>query len=484
MRVLSKDVRTRDTGSISYCPVAIKAMWLPNLPADGTPIFQQILAGLERAVSDGLLKPGERLPPQRILAKRLGVSVGTVTRAYEEADRRGLTLGHVGRGTYIARAHDIDGVRSNSKFIDLSLNFPPMVAAERLLVETWGKVRRRQDFLETLNYGPIEGLPQHRRLIASWLTHTAGLESVAPERIVITGGAQASMDLVFSHLCKSGDVILAEELTFTGMRALSLHRGYRLAPIAMDDEGLLPEALAQAAKTSGARVLYCMPTLQNPTASVLSLSRRQALIKVARRHQLTIVEDDVYAVYLDRRIAPPPLVNLAPDITYYVSGLSKSLAPGLRTGFAIVPSASKAQALATGIRASCFAAQSMGLMIAQQAIEDGAADQIIRENRQLLRARGQALRAVLKLAAQKPGVNAPHIWLPAGETEAQRLEARLLADNVRVMGVADAALDPSRRSGLRFCIGATRRDTEFERALAIIKRALAEPSSIALRAVV
>jgi DNA-binding transcriptional MocR family regulator len=457
-------------------------MWIPNLPTDGTPIFQQILASIERGISDGILKPGEQLPPQRILAARLGVSVGTVTRAYEEADRRGLTLGHVGRGTFIARAHEIDSVRSQGGFIDLSMNLPPMVAAERLLVETWGKVRRRPEFLEALNYGPVEGLPQHRRLIGGWLTHTAGVESVDPARIVVTSGGQSAMDLVFQHLCKAGDVILAEELTFTGMRALSQYRGYRLAPVAMDAEGILPDSLAAVAKATGSRVLYSMPTLQNPTARTLSLSRRKELINVARRHELTIVEDDVYAAFVDPRVAPPPIVNLAADITYYVSGLSKSLAPGLRTGFAVAPSAECAAAIAAGIRASHFATQSMGLLIAQQAIEDGSADRIIRENRQLLRARGHALLSALSLPAPKSGFTSPHVWLPASTVEAQRLEARLLEDSVRVLSVSESVLDPARGSGLRFCVGATRRDADFERAIGIIKRIVSQSADFALRA--
>jgi DNA-binding transcriptional MocR family regulator len=205
---------------------------------------------------------------------------------------------------------------------------------------------------------------------------------------------------------------------------------------------------------------------------------------VARRHKLTIVEDDVYAVYVDRLVAPPPLINMAPEITYYVSGLSKSLAPGLRTGFAIAPGPALAAAIATGTRASCFSAQSMGLLIAQQAIEDGAADQIIRENRQLLRARGRALRAALGLAPQRSGVDSPHIWWPASETDAQRLEARLLSENVRIMGIADTVLDARRGCGLRFCVGATRREADFERAVGVIKRSIVQPSNFALRAAV
>ena len=458
-------------------------MWIPELPTDGTPIFQQILAALERSISDGELEPGARLPPQRLLARRLGVSVGTITRAYEEADRRGLTIGHVGRGTFIARAHEADGVRHPGPIVDLSLNCPPMIAAERLLAETWGKVRRRPEFLDALNYGPIEGFPQHRRLASAWLARTAGTERVDPDRIVITCGGQASMDLVINHLCQPGDVILAEELTFSGMKALCRHRGYRLQSVAMDEEGIIPDALQAAVQASGARLLYAMPTLQNPTGRSMSTARRSAVIKAARRLKLRIVEDDNYAVYADKRPVAPPLVTLAPDICYYVCGMSKSIAPGLRTGFVIAPDRINAAEIAWGVRASCFASQSMGLLIAGQAIEDGAAEQIIKENRRILRIRGGLLRAALGVPSQEQSRYSPHIWLPLRSfEEAVDIEARLLEENVRVTGAAVPGVEGCREFGLRFCIGATRREADFERALGIIKRVRAQVGALSQRA--
>ena len=459
-------------------------MWTPDLPTDGTPLFHQILAALERAIRDGGLKAGERLPPQRALAKTLGVSVGTVTRAYEEADRRGLTMGQVGRGTYIARAQEPDGAPGQWPLIDLSMNVPPMVAAERLLLEAWGKVRRRPDFAKVLNYGPIEGLPEYRRFVAKWLADTAGVDGLDPACIVITGGAQASMDLAVTTLCKAGDVILAEELTFAGIKAIAQYRGMSLAPVAMDEEGITPEALAQTAEATGARVLYTMPTLQNPTARTMSLARRQEVIQVARRLGIVVIEDDVYAVYVDRKDAPPPLVNLAPDLTYYVSSLSKSLAPGLRTGFVAAPNPTLSSRIAVGVRASAHSAHAMGLLIAQQASEDGSADQILRENRRLLKARGGALRAALNLRTGPLSVMSPHVWLPATTAEATRLEARLLAEHVRATRQSDPVLDPARGSGLRFCVGTTRRDADFERAVGAIQRVMQEPPDLSLRAAV
>jgi DNA-binding transcriptional MocR family regulator len=459
-------------------------MWIPDLPTDGTPLFHQILAALERAIRDGGLKAGERLPPQRALAQTLGVSVGTITRAYEEADRRGLTLGHVGRGTYIAPAQDTESARIAGPLVDLSMNVPPMVAAERLLMEAWGKVRRRPEFAKALNYGPVEGMPEQRQLMSAWLTHTAGVDTIDPPRIVITNGAQGAMDLAFSTLCKAGDAILVEELTFSGMKAIAEYRGYSLAPVAMDDEGIIPDALFAAAKASGARALYTMPTLQNPTARTLSLARRKELIKVARRLEITLVEDDVYAAYVDRQDAPPPLVNLAPDITYYVSSLSKSLAPGLRTGFVVAPTAAAAARVAEGLRVSAHSAQMMGLLIARQSIEDGSAEQILKENRRLLRTRGTAIRMALNLRPGPLESMSPHVWLPATQAEATRLEAQLLSENVRITGISAPVLDFSRGCGLRFCVGAPRRDPDFERAVGAIQRVFNQPPDLSLRAAV
>ncbi len=448
-------------------------MWIPDLPTDGTPIFRQLFAALERSIADGVLAVGARLPPQRELAERLGVSVGTVTRAYEEADRRGLTIGHVGRGTYVAGIQDLDSVRKPSEIIDLSMNCPPMVAAERLLAETWGKVRRRRDFLDVLNYAPIEGTKQHRRMAAAWLARTARLESSVANRIIVTPGCQAAMDTVISRICKPGDAILAEELTFSGIKAIARQRGYELVGVSIDREGIDPEALAKAAKMTGATVLYTMPTMHNPTGRTMSSTRRKDVIKVARKAQITIVEDDVYAVFADPRLDIVPLSVLAPDLCYYVSGLSKSIAPGLRTGFAVAPTENHANALAHALRATCFTTQSMGILIAQQAIEDGAAEQIVKENRRIVYARNALLRGGLAKEESKPALHwSPHVWVPMPEAEAERIEAKLLREGVRLTPFAVPRLPGARECGVRICVGAPRREEDFRRALALLERAL------------
>jgi DNA-binding transcriptional MocR family regulator len=227
-----------------------------------------------------------------------------------------------------------------------------------------------------------------------------------------------------------------------------------------------------------------MPTLQNPTSRSMSLVRRKDLIRVARHLKLTIVEDDNYAVYAEKRAALPPLVSLAPDICYYVGGLSKSIAPGLRTGYVLAPDSASTSAIAWGVRASCFASQSMGFLITQQALEDGAAEQIIKENRKILRGRGQLLRGVLGLALQPGAQYSPHVWMPLSAPEAARIENRLMSENIRVTGALVPALEGAKTTGLRFCIGATRRDADFERALTAIKRTLEKADNLEQRAIV
>lgn len=453
-------------------------MWIPHLPTDGTPIFRQLFAALERAIADGVLPMGTRLPPQRALAGRLGVSVGTVTRAYEEADRRGLTVGHVGRGTYVAGPKDQD-MRRAAELIDLSMNVPPMAAAERLLAEIWGKVRRRPEFLEVFDYAPVEGVSQARRMACAWLAKTARLPGIDPARLVITAGCQSSMDLVMSQLCQPGDAVLVEELTFSGIKAIAQHRGYRLVGVAMDRDGLLPDAVSRAARASNARVLYTMPTLHNPTARTMPSARRRDLLKAVRKAGIVVVEDDNYAVYADSG-APEPLAALAPDLCFYVSGLSKSIAPGLRTGFVAAPDAASAQALAQRARAAHYAVQTMGLLLAREAIEDGAAEQIIKENRRILEVRTAALRRLLA-SAQRPvtasahGIYSPHTWLTVPEGDCERLESRLLRDGVRITPVSAPRVEGAQEWGVRLCTGAPRRDEDFKKAIELLHRALVEP---------
>src|SRR5262249_25147559 len=122
-------------------------------------------------------------------------------------------------------------------------------------------------------------------------------------------------------------------------------------PVALDDEGIVPRALDAACRKARPKALYVVPTLHNPTTATLPLARRQAVVEIARRYDLAIIEDDIYRMLAPQ--APPPVAHLAPERTIYVTSLSKSLAPGLRLGYMVAPAAHRARVM-RGIQSSIW----------------------------------------------------------------------------------------------------------------------------------
>jgi len=164
--------------------------------------------------------------------------------------------------------------------------------------------------------------------------------------------------------------VIVEAATFNGVKLVAAQMGLRITPAAMDAEGVTPDALDRAAAQSGARVAYLQP-FQNPTARVMGLQRRRDIVEIARRRGVVLIEDDLYGPHV-AELGLPPLAELAPDQVAYVSGLSKSTAPGLRAGFLIMPERHRAAALEAQ-RASTFGAPTFGAVLATQWIESGGA---------------------------------------------------------------------------------------------------------------
>src|SRR5580658_6701025 len=224
--------------------------WRPKLDSGSDPIYARIVAALERDLRLGTIDGGARLPPQRSLADHLNVSVGTVTKAYLEAERRRLVHAHVRRGTFVSQAstEPTSDQAAHDRVIDLSLNVVPhAAAARRLLSMPAGK--RISDLLDGLAYSPAAGPDSHRRAAVTWLSRIANFE---PEwtQLLMTTGAQQAMSLVFGLLCRPKATILCEAATFFGMQRLAEHGRYTLHGIQMDEEGIRPDMLERAVKST------------------------------------------------------------------------------------------------------------------------------------------------------------------------------------------------------------------------------------------
>lgn len=457
-------------------------MWQPELsPAKG-PIYLAIADALASDIAAGRLQPRMRLPTHRELAYSLGVTVGTITRAYAEAERRGLVYGEVGRGTFVrvpAIAETALTVAESADLIDLTINFAVGEERDRAIQRTLAELSKRADLARFLYYHPHRGLTEQRATAAEWLTRH-GLP-VGPDNIIITAGGQHAMMTALGALCRPGDVVLSESLTYAGMKALAGHLQLRLHGVAMDAHGLVPEALAAACRSTHARVLYVQPTIQNPTSIIMPEARRREILAVARAHGLTVIEDDVYGFLPER--APPPLAALAPDITIYLTSASKCMAPGLRVGYIAAPEA-MADRLGMPVRSTIWMAAPLMAEVARQWMSDGTMERIVGELRSEAMARHRMARRVLNLpmggedAALLLWLTLPPGWR-AGDfvAEARRRGVAISA--------ADAfAVEPlSPPECVRICLGAATSQDVLQKALGILKSLIDGPPGPSLSVV-
>jgi DNA-binding transcriptional MocR family regulator len=451
-------------------------MWLPNLEGRRGPVYRAIADAIDEGVQNGALRAGVRLPPHRDLADHLGVTVTTITRAYTEAARRGLTSGHVGRGTFI-RGSEPEERASESTPFDLSIN---ILMPDKEVANLQPRLfqRRVLPWTQILGYAPHNGHLRHRQAMAAWLGKM-GLVA-HPESLALTGGAQHALASTFAALCKPGDTILAEDLTYAGARLLAQQLHLKMRGVAMDVEGLRPDALDAACRASRARVLYCMPRLQNPTSAIMSERRRKQVAAVADKHRLIVVEDDVYGFLSPERT---PLAALIPERTVYVTSLSKSLFPGMRLGCVMAP-APILEKIANAVWTSMIMASPIGADLLSGWIEDGTAARIAEWKRHEVSARQAMARRLLQGERVQTHPASAHLWMqlpPRWTSESFVAQAR--AKGVIVNASTQFAVGDQPPRAVRLCLGTPRTRAGLEQALTLVREALAS-QPLAARAVV
>lgn len=391
-------------------------IWQPTLEDDGKPRYAALADALARDIGAGKLKPGDRLPTHRDLAWSLGVTVGTVSRAYAEAAKRGLTTGEVGRGTYIKdpsentrhMAFYLDN--PGEAGIDLAYAFPPPAIAEETLLPALRDLASDPNILPLFDYQPRPGLKAHRAMGARWLARS-GL-SATSDSVVVCGGGHHGMTIAMAAITRPGDRILAERLTYPGLKDVAHLLGLRIDGVAMDEEGLCPDAFESACRQGEAKALYCMPTLHNPTNIILSTERRQAIAQIAERYGVAIVEDDVFGLLAPE--APPALASFAPTQGYFVTSLSKTLSPGLRIGFVHGPEAARHR-LNNAVRISCWMAPPLCAELAARMVADGSADRLLTAHRAEADARRRLALEILQPWQVTAPPGAIHLWLQLPE---------------------------------------------------------------------
>jgi DNA-binding transcriptional MocR family regulator len=392
----------------------------------------------------------EPLPPHRILAESLGLSTGTIAKAYAEAERLGLVEARVGSGTYVRarlRRGGRDGNRA-SEAVQLGLNVPPADHGRDEVAAALRRVLARPNDL--LDYLPHSGLPAHRGLAARWIAATTSWE-VSPEQVHVTHGAQHALSLSFGILTSRGDVLLTECLTYSGVKTLASTRGLGLKGVAMDEEGMRPDALDAAARQTGSRVVYLMPTLQSAASTTMSVERRREIAAVLQRRDLVAIEDDVYGFLAERPL--PPVAAFAPERTILVTSLSKCLAPGVRIGFLAAPRIISDQ-IPSALRASIWGASALMAEACLDLFESGALAELAAARRVQAEERLALAAGTLALPEPLPKPAGFHVWLPLpADIAAASAVAAARERNVILTPPEAVSVDSSSPNGIRLCLG-------------------------------
>jgi DNA-binding transcriptional MocR family regulator len=445
------------------------------------PKYLAIRDALAEAIRDGRIAPGRKLPSHRLLARKLGVSVGTVTRAYEEALEQGLITGEVGRGTFVSHNPPtplsvVDTSRIPSDCLDLFQNIP--VAIPDLENQAWNDaltvLRRDHDLAAIARRSWSESVPRHQQVGAAWIERT-GL-ATSPHDVFDCPGLMAALCAIFGAVTRPGDLVLTASLSHPIVKLLAEQYQLKIHGLRMDDEGIVPDAFEAVCRDEQPKLIYLAPTIHAPTTVTMPLERRRAIAGIAIRHDVLIVEDENSAFLLHEPLLP--ISALVPRRSFFIGDLWMALSMGLRTTYVRVPEALH-RPMATAVAATSGLTPPLMAEVAAEWIESGMADRLIERRREELTERHAIAVELLgrhKLYSHRYGHN---VWLelpPPWRSDLFVLRAEQLG-----VGVGDAEWfavgHESIPEAVRICIGNAPDRRELRRALGRLDGLIDEPHS-------
>ncbi|CDO29117.1 MocR-like pyridoxine biosynthesis transcription factor PdxR [Mycolicibacterium porcinum] len=355
------------------------------------PLHRQLADGLRDAIRSGRLTPGTRMPSTRVLSADLGVSRRLVVEAYGQLTAEGFLHSHQGGCTRVAAvdptpAGRVRSDRGRPRFdIDFAPGSPDLTSFPR---QAWLRAMRQGlAEIESSAFGYVapHGLPAARTAVADYLQRTRGVVA-DPRLVVLCSGATQAVALLTR--CLDGPVA-TEDPGFWLHRMVLRHNGIDPLPVPVDGNGIDVGALA----ASGARTALTTPAHQSPTGVVLSPARRTELLEWAQPGRL-IIEDDYDAEYRYDRAPVGALQGVAPDRVVYLGSTSKTLAPGLRIGWMVVP-AHLIDRVRTAKSLADTGSSVMDQIAFSQFLTSGGYDRHLRQMRRRYPARREALLAAL-----------------------------------------------------------------------------------------
>lgn len=369
--------------------------------------YLRLADAIAAEIADGALRPGDRLLPQRNFAYERGIAVSTASRVYAELLRRGLVVGEVGRGTFIsgganqgvAALGEPSGVR-----IDLEFNYPILPMQTGLIARSLEGLKETAALDAALRQATSIGTPAIRSVGAAFLSQ--GGWSPAPEQLVFTGNGRQSIAAALAALVPTGGRCGVEALTYPFIKGIAARLGITLVPLAMDENGVRPDAVHKAHSEAHLSAIYVQPAVQNPLGTTMPPTRRAGLLRVVEALEFPIIEDNVYG-FLDDE---PPLAALAPETCAVIDSLSKRVAPGLTLGF-IVPPLRLRESVKAAVRSGGWTASGFAFAAAQRMMADGTVGELVKLKRLDARARQKLAAERLAGFQIQANENCYHLWL-------------------------------------------------------------------------
>ena len=367
--------------------------WKPDLSNIKGPLYKALANLLEEDIRNGVLKPGDKLPPQRELADFLDLNLSTISRTFKLCEQKGLISGEIGKGTYISSDANVNSTLLDpakvKNLIEMGATHPTR-AQNKYVIKFIENMLCQPDSDKYLEYSSPCGTLAQRGIGVKWLKEVN--LNTTEDNILLASGAQNALCSILSSLFQPGDRIGTDPLTYSGIKTLSKMLGIQLVPIMQETNEMSPLALRNYCKNNELKGIYLIPDHQNPTTHSMSLKTRKEIAEIAKEYNIIIIEDGINTILSGNHNIP--IAALAPHQTIYISSTSKALCAGLRVSFIAVPPIHK-KTLELALYNINMMVSPFSAEIVCQLISSPVGDKIVKERKEMVIERNNLTDSIL-----------------------------------------------------------------------------------------
>lgn len=453
--------------------------WKNAVEAKGKYPTYKLLADLiEQDIETGKLQPQDKIPPMRDLAEVLGINYSTASRAYAEARKRGLIESITGAGTFAKGK--VPAIKPSLAPYELTMNMVIEPAIPTLTDEI------KDVALSTISQGNLYKMLRYQEHGGNTLTKElvklhllSKVPHINTTQLVISQGVHQILSALVTQLCDNHQVICVDSLTYPGIKSIAAQLGKRLHALERDHDGPLASSFEDACRTHQVAALYLNPTMHNPTCTSISRSRREALADVALRYSIKIMEDDVYEPLAEN--PSPSFAQLAPELTYYISSLSKCFGAGVRFGFVACPTKRATEHTNGALRSLNVMSVPMIEMMVANWLKEGTVDRMIKSIRREANARQQIIYDKLHGISINMEKNAFHFWLKFPKSvdwHPTELAINLRSQGISAVASVAFATDNHPIDAMRVCFGGPFNRSDITEQMSKLKETLFQPAHL------